>query len=282
MCGACHQAAEEDAEQDGADRTDGGADVVGEATEDLKRQEEAPARAEAAAAERKADETPDDKTTERREQTADEQFGERLMQRIAAAVLKKSKDHEELLLMHARRVWAAAPYGRKANAAPLLNGVGVTDVAVISLVDAARVLLALDLAELLASRSDWSRLMAIADDQGVDMELCKLEERAATLGISVKELQKQKRVGLPPYQAIRRNENTGELAPPTRGKSPAEWVRGYVDSEGFFFEGDIPKKKRADKGKTRKSEKVSGKAIKAAVAAAKKGKEPKGKKAKKK
>ena len=262
-------------------------DVVGEAEADMERQADASARAEAARKERQADETPDSKTVERRQATDDEQFGERLMLRIAAALVKKEKDHESLLLAYARRAWVSAPYGRKVLAAPLLNAVS-PDVQVITLADAARVLLALDLAEQVAARSDWKRLLEIADDKGVDIDQCKLEERAATLGVSLKELQRQQvgaeKIGV----SVRDAHGTytaranGKSASSTAGEASAVAALarkfgltnhqiengGVEEGKGGAYWLYLPKKARADKGKARPSPKVAKKTKSAALRAA--------------
>ena len=78
---------------------------------------------------------------------------------------------------------------------------------------------------------------------------------------------KKKEVPTGEIKPMRRNTETGELAPPVRGRPTPDWVRGYVDAEGTFHEGDIPKAKGKrgrkpgrPKGSTNKK---SGKAAKA-------------------
>lgn len=62
---------------------------------------------------------------------------------------------------------------------------------------------------------------------------------------------------------MRRNTETGELAPPVRGRPSPNWVRGYVDADGNFHEGSIPKKRGRKpgrpKGSTNKKIKASAK-----------------------
>jgi len=62
---------------------------------------------------------------------------------------------------------------------------------------------------------------------------------------------------------MRRNTKTGELAPPVRGRPSPEWVRGYVDADGNFKEGSIPKKRGRKpgrpKGSTNKKTKAGAK-----------------------
>ena len=261
-------------------QTDGGGDVVGEAAEDLKRQQESLARAEAARKERQADETPDEKTASKRGVTEDEQLAERVRARIAAKLVKAVTPNEaiDLVFANARRAWRAAPFGRKSTASPWLKRADPSlEPEVLNMQDAARVLLALDLAELVLNAD--SRLGDFARSHRIDIELCKLEERAESLGVSVKELKKQdaaKRAADPVW----RNGETGELAPDGLRKKP--WVRGTVDEHGNFHPD---KKSRGDKGKTRRSPKVAkkmtGTAIRAAVKAAGKAKTPKAKKKKK-
>jgi len=54
---------------------------------------------------------------------------------------------------------------------------------------------------------------------------------------------KKKAVPTGEVKPMRRNNETGELAPPARGRPTGDWVRGYVDAEGTFHEGDVPKKR---------------------------------------
>ena len=54
---------------------------------------------------------------------------------------------------------------------------------------------------------------------------------------------KKKAVPTGEIKPMRRNTETGELAPPARGRPTGDWVRGYVDAEGTFHEGDVPKKR---------------------------------------
>jgi len=77
---------------------------------------------------------------------------------------------------------------------------------------------------------------------------------------------KKKAVPTGEIQPMRRNTETGELAPPARGRPTGDWVRGYVDADGTFHEGDVPKKrgKRGRKpGRPKGStNKKAGKAVK--------------------
>lgn len=52
---------------------------------------------------------------------------------------------------------------------------------------------------------------------------------------------------------MRRNTETGELAPPVRGRPSPNWVRGYVDTDGNFHEGSVPKKRGRKPGRPKGS-----------------------------
>lgn len=277
---------------DGAD----GADAIGEAQADLERQQSAPARAEAAAAERKADETPDAAQQRSQQDTENTRLYEATTLALARKLARAFKPNEvrKQLTEHLVNEFRELPGAVRLNAIrcglPELPDVAQYKTQADLLVS----LRAICLGRLLLTESH-ARIRSLAQAHNIDHQECQEEAEAEMLGVSVDVLRQQRVKRATGIQVSVRDAGgtytaraNGKTASSTAGEASAvaalarkfgltseQIEAGGVEEDRlgawWIYPPQRTKPARADKGKARKSAKVTGAAIRAAVKAAGKG-----------